>query len=79
MNTKFIENIFANKEIKFYNGMTTQIIAQLFAEGSAEARLTGEQQELIARRLNEACSEFAESTEIDYHDDYHFMSAANQR
>jgi len=79
MNTKFIENIFADKEIKFYNGMTTQIIAQLFAEGASEVGLTGEQQELIARRLNEALCEFAEATDVDYHDEYHFMSAANSR
>lgn len=59
--------------------MNTQIIAQLFAEGATEARLTGEQQELIARRLNEACLEFSEEIGIDYHDDYHFMSAANAR
>lgn len=57
----------------------TQIIAQLFAEAAREARLTAEQQELIAHRLNEALSEFAESTDVNYHDDYHFMSAANVR
>jgi len=57
----------------------TQIVAQLFAEAAREVLLTAEQQELIARRLNEALCEFAEATDVDYHDDYHFMSAANAR
>jgi len=52
----------------------TNLIAQLFAEASTEANLTAEAQELIARRLNEACEELFEE-----HDAYTFMSEANAR
>jgi hypothetical protein len=74
-----LRSIQQSKPNKQENTMNTQIIAQLFAEAAIEAGLTAEKQELIARRLNEACMEFAEETDINYHDDYHFMSAANQR
>lgn len=64
--------------------MNTQIIAELFAEAAIEAQLNAEQQELIARRLNEAVNEFVDNVESNsaienVHDDYNFMSTANAR
>lgn len=59
----------------------TQIIAELFSEAALEAGLNAEQQELIARRLNEASYELASDDNSEYldHSEYEFLSTANAR
>lgn len=57
--------------------MDTNLIAELLAEASIEAQLTSEQQELIAKRLNEGFIDMDPA--FEYHNEYEFLSTANAR